>query len=413
MSDIRWLVMLCGSRLFFGFIFMAFSSAAPLLLVDWNLTASQVGMINAGWHLGYMASLVTAGLLSNQWGAKKTFLRMSWAACLSAWLFAFFANNFSSALALYSLAGLCSGGSYTTGLTLISERIEPKNRGVAMGWFLAASSLGYALFLFTGGALISAAGWRASFWLAALGPMVGLVIAVKVLSVSENIVRIHPTSRRLEALKSVMRNKPAMLAIWAYTFHSWELLALWAWLPAYFAAAAANQNSIATAAGIGSALAGLTFLTNAIGSIAGGHMSNTFGRRRVMLLMTGTSIGFSFLFGWLFTMPLWLLTLVAISYNMAALGDSSVYSSALSELVPAEDLSIAYALRATLGFGLGALSPLALGFALDLASLETGTRGTVAWGLAWSVLGLGALPGLWAISRMQNGLRLTHSSHPL
>jgi MFS family permease len=210
-----------------------------------------------------------------------------------------------------------------------------------------------------------------------------------------------------------MRNKPAMLAIWAYTFHSWELLALWAWLPAYFAAAAANQNSIATAAGIGSALAGLTFLTNAIGSIAGGHMSNTFGRRRVMLLMTGTSIGFSFLFGWLFTMPLWLLTLVAISYNMAALGDSSVYSSALSELVPAEDLSIAYALRATLGFGLGALSPLALGFALDLASLETGTRGLVAWGLAWSVLGLGALPGLWAISRMQDGLRLTHSSHPL
>ena len=81
--------------------------------------------------------------------------------------------------------------------------------------------------------------------------------------------------------------------------------------------------------------------------------------------------------------------------------------------MPAEDLSIAYALRATLGFGLGALSPLALGFALDLASLETGTRGMVAWGLAWSVLGLGALPGLWAISRMKDGLRLTHSSHPL
>ena len=395
MSDTRWLVMLCSSRLFFGFIFMAFSSAAPLLLVDWAMTASQVGMINAGWHLGYMASLVSAGLLSNQWGAKKTFLRMSWAACLSAWLFAFFANNFSSALAFYSLAGLCSGGSYTTGLTLISERFEPKDRGVAMG------------------TLMSAAGWRASFWLAALGPMVGLAIAVKVLSDSENIVKTHPTNRRLEALKSVMGNKPAMLAIWAYTFHSWELLALWAWLPAYFAAAAANQNSIATAAGIGSALAGLTFLTNAIGSIAGGHMSDTFGRRRVMLIMTGTSIGFSFLFGWLFTMPLWLLTLVAISYNMAALGDSSVYSSALSELVPAEDLSIAYALRATLGFGLGALSPLALGFALDLASLETGTRGMVAWGLAWSVLGLGALPGLWAISRMKDGLRLTHSSHPL
>ena len=413
MSDTRWLVMLCASRLFFGFIFMAFSNAVPLLIEDWSLTASQVGMVNAGWHAGYLASLVSAGLLSNQWGAKKTFLRMSWAACLSAWLFALFANDFSSALALYFLAGLCSGGSYTTGLTLIAERFDPKDRGVAMGWFLAASSIGYALFLFTGGALMAAAGWRASFWLAAIGPMVGLAIAAKVLSDSENIVSTLQTSKRLKALKSVMRNKPAMLAIWAYTFHSWELLALWAWLPAYLAAAAANQNSLANAAGIGSALAGLTFLTNAIGSVAGGHMSDAFGRRRVMLLMTGTSIAFSLLFGWLFTMPLWLLTLVAISYNMAALGDSSVYSSALSELVPAEDLSMAYALRATLGFGLGALSPMALGFALDYASIEAGSRGTVAWGIAWSMLGLGALPGLWAISRMRDALRLTHSSHPL
>jgi MFS family permease len=269
------------------------------------------------------------------------------------------------------------------------------------------------LFLCTGGAMIAVAGWRASFWLAAIGPVVGLVIATRVLSNSDNIINSHPSGKRLQALKSVLRNKPAMLSIWAYTFHSWELLALWAWLPAYLAAAAANQNSIASAAGIGSALAGLTFLTNAVGSVAGGHMSDAYGRRRVMLLMTGTSIAFSLLFGWLFTMPLWLLTLVAIFYNMAALGDSSVYSSALSELVPAEDLSTAYALRATLGFGLGALSPMALGFALDYASLEAGSRGTVAWGLAWSMLGLGALPGLWAISRMRDALRLTHSSPPL
>lgn len=413
MTDTRWLAMLCASRLFFGFIFMAFSSAVPLLMEDWSLTASQVGMVNAGWHVGYLASLVSAGLLSDQWGAKKTFLRMSWAACLSAWLFALFANNFSSALALYTLTGLCSGGSYTTGLILIAERFQPKDRGAAMGWFLAASSIGYALFLFTGGAVMATAGWRASFGLAALGPMVGLAIATKVLSNSDNIVSVHQTSKRLEGLKKVLRNKPAMLAIWAYTFHSWELLALWAWLPAYLSAAAANQNSISSAAGIGSALAGLTFLTNAVGSVVGGHLSDVCGRRRVMLLMTGTSIASSLLFGWLFTMPLWLLTFVAISYNMAALGDSSVYSSALSELVPAEDLSTAYALRSTLGFGLGALSPIAFGFALDFASLGGGSRSTVAWGLAWSILGLGALPGLWAIYRMRDALRLTHISHPL
>lgn len=42
----------------------------------------------------------------------------------------------------------------------------------------------------------------------------------------------------LLSLVEVIRNKPAMLAIWSYAFHSWELLGLWAWLPTYLAAVA-------------------------------------------------------------------------------------------------------------------------------------------------------------------------------
>lgn len=402
LSDKRWLAWLCASRMSFGFIFMAYSGSVPVLMRDWHMSAGEAGLIHTGWHAGYLVSLFAVGFLTDRFGAKRTFLATSWAACASALLFAIFADGFRSALVLYTLTGLCSGGSYTPGLALISQRFAPKRRGTAMGWFLAASSLGYALSLFFGSALIALEGWRSFFLAAALGPILGAVIARQVLGDTRNIIaHRHAGAGVLLSLVEVIRNRPAMLAIWSYAFHSWELLGLWAWLPAYLAAAATRDYGVAAAASIGALLSGLSFATNAAGSVLGGRLSDKLGRTAVMLMMTLTSLLCSFAFGWLFSFPLWFITLVAIAYNLTALGDSSVYSTALTEIVPARYLGAAYSLRAVLGFGLGAVSPAVFGLVLDYFTRATGERGTVAWGMAWLVLGVGAVPGLFAIIRLR------------
>jgi MFS family permease len=402
MSDARWLTLLCASRLSFGFIFMAYSGALSVLMGAWSMSAGQAGLIHSGWYAGYLVSLFIAGILSDRIGAKRTFLGMSVAACASALLFAAFADSFVSALLLYALAGLCSGGSYTPGLTLIAERFEPARRGSAMGWFLAASSLGYALALFMAGAVLAFGGWRAWFFATAVGPLIGAAIAAQVLAQTENVVLPRRQGKGgLRTFGAVFRNRPAMLAIWSYAFHSWELLGLWAWLPAFVAAAATREHGATAAVGIASVLSGITFITNAAGSVAGGKLSDRLGRPSVMLIMTLTSVACSLAFGWLFAAPLWVLTMVAIVYNLAALGDSSVYSSALTELVPSHSLGAAYSLRSVLGYGLGAVSPLAFGLVLDLVTRLSGGRGAVAWGSAWLVLGFGALPGLAAIVRLR------------
>lgn len=402
LGDTRWLAWLCASRMSFGFIFMAYSGSVPVLMRDWQMSAGEAGLIHTGWHAGYLVSLFAVGFLTDRFGAKRTFLATSWAACVSAMLFAIFADGFRSALVLYTLTGLCSGGSYTPGLALISQRFPPRRRGGAMGWFLAASSLGYALSLFFGAALIALEGWRAFFIAAALGPVIGAVIAHRVLRDSRNIVaHRHAGAGVLLSLVEVIRNKPAMLAIWSYAFHSWELLGLWAWLPTYLAAVATRDYGIAAAASLGALLSGLSFTTNAVGSVVGGRLSDRLGRTAVMLMMTMTSLFCSFAFGWLFSVPLWALTLVAIVYNLTALGDSSVYSTALTEMVPARYLGAAYSLRAVLGFGLGAVSPAVFGLVLDYFTRASGERGTLAWGMAWLVLGVGALPGLVAIVRLR------------
>lgn len=401
MSDIRWLTWFCIGRMCFGFIFMAFTGAVPVLMTDWQMSAGEAGLVHTGWHYGYLVSLFAAGFLTDRYGAKRTFLFMSCAAVTSAMAFAIFAGGFVSGLVLYTLAGLCSGGSYTPGLSLIAQRFAPRRRGGAMGWFLAASSLGYALSLLSGSALITLAGWRASFFAAALGPVIGAWIALRVLRHTPNVVAAREVrGKGIGSLMMVVRNKPAMLVIWSYAFHSWELLGLWAWLPAYIAASATREYGAAAAMGIGSSLAALSFATNVIGSVAGGRLSDRLGRTAIMLGMTLASLCCSVAFGWLFGLPLWLLTAVAIVYNLTALGDSSVYSTALTELVPERSLGAAFSLRAVIGYGLGAISPAVFGVVLDYFTHATGERGTVAWAMAWLTLAVGALPGVFAIARL-------------
>ncbi len=402
MSDARWLGWLCVSRMSFGFIFMAFTGAVPVLLRDWHMSAGEAGLVHTGWHFGYLVSLFAAGFLSDRYGAKRTFLSMSCAAVASALAFAVFAAGFPSALLLYTATGVCSGGSYTPGLALISQRFDAGRRGAAMGWYLAASTIGYALSLVMGAALLATLGWRASFVAAALGPLLGIAIAARVLRDSRNVVADREAvGSRMRALLAVLRDKAAMLAIWGYAFHAWELLGLWAWLPAYLAAAAAGVARPGTAASVGSLLAALSFATNAVGSVMAGRLSDRVGRTSVMLAMTIASLTCSLAFGWLLGLPLWLLTIVAITYNLVALGDSSVYSVALTELVSSRSLGVAYSLRAAIGFGLGGVSPVVFGLVLDHFTSAAGLRGPLAWGLAWGVLGVGALPGLVAVLRLR------------
>ena len=101
MSDTRWLVLLCVSRVGFSLIFTVYSALLPVLMGAWQMSAADAGLVQSGWHVGYLVSLFAAGLLTDRIGARKTFLLMSGGACVSAALFALFSNGFWSALALY------------------------------------------------------------------------------------------------------------------------------------------------------------------------------------------------------------------------------------------------------------------------------------------------------------------------
>jgi MFS family permease len=394
-SDAAWLYELCVARVGFAMMFTAYSGVLPLLRADWNMSAGEAGLVQSTWHVGYLVSLFAAGFLSDRFGARRTFLAGNLLAAAAAMLFALFTDGFLSALLLHGLLGLCSGSSYTPGLTLISERFGSQVRGRAMGFYLAASSLGYAVALLLGGALVAAIGWRGVFILTACGPLAAACLSFHTLRRTPNVVHPAPAGMGVgPSLLEVWRNRPAMRMIWAYVFHSWELLGMWAWLPAFLAiSAAAGGDVTAQAVGLGALLSAITYISSMAGSIAGGSLSDRWGRTAVILAMSCASLACSFTFGWMLSWPLWLLVVVAVIYNVTAIGDSSVYSTAITELVPPRSIGAAYSIRSVLGFGAGAVSPWTFGLVFDWARGAPLQSEAWAWGLAWTSLGIGALLG--------------------
>ena len=69
-----WLALVCGSRVLGASWFVAYSAVLPLTQAEWGLSSSQAGLIQSGFHLGYLLSLLGVGLLADHYGAKRTYV---------------------------------------------------------------------------------------------------------------------------------------------------------------------------------------------------------------------------------------------------------------------------------------------------------------------------------------------------
>ncbi len=165
-----------------------------------------------------------------------------------------------SAALLYGITALSIGGNYTPGLILIAERFPVGTRGRATGFFLAATSIGYAASLFVTGAVLSRFGWRATLLACSLGPVLGAAVALW--TVWGTPTRIHPRQAGQGFVSEFLRNPAALLLTVGYTCHSWELLGMWAWTPAFLSASLVLQGQdLARATGGGARLGALFHLT--------------------------------------------------------------------------------------------------------------------------------------------------------
>ena len=386
-----WLTGICLARTFNVLVFMTFAATLPVLQQEWKMSAAAAGSIAGGFQFGYAISLVVFSFLSDRFCPKKLYLGSMTACAVFSLLFAGWARDYYSGLVLYTLTALSMGGNYTTGLIIMAQRYPIAGRGMAMGFFIASTSLGFALSLMLSGMAMSVGGYKLAFWLTCLGPAVGAILAWVTLRRTE--VDIPQRTQEQRFTREVLRNKPVMVLIGGYTGHAWELLGMWAWTPAFLAAALSLGGYAGIhAVGFGAYLTAGFHLMGLVASFSMGWLSDRLGRAPLLISLAAISTLCSFTFGWTMGLSISLVILVGAVYMFTSLGDSPILSASLTESVSSAYMGAAFGLRSMLGFSAGAISPIVLGAVLDLTNpgaLQNGQY--INWGWAFSVLGIGGL----------------------
>jgi MFS family permease len=384
----RWLTLIFSARIAMYANFMVYAACLPILFNEWNMTATQAGSISSVFMVGYAASLFLFAWLSDYFGAKRLFLISAVLTALSALVFAFFARSYLTGLLLYGLAATTQGGLYTPAIMLFSDRYESSRRGEAVGYLIASTSVGYAFSLAVSGLCLTWGGYRAAFIVTGCLPLIGLILSWLALKSTPN--HVHARTERFPITTILMRNRNARLLISGYTFHCWELLGMWSWTPAFFAASLAiSGNSFGETARFGAYLVASMHIVGALASALMGRLADRLGRRVVLIQVAAIGACLSLVIGWLITWPIALLMLIGFVYYFSAIGDSPVLSTALTESVEPGYLGSTLAVRSLLGFGAGGIAPIVFGAVLDLTN-PAGAAPEI-WGWAFMALGIGGI----------------------
>ncbi len=383
-----WLILLCVSRFGASLAFMVHAGALPATLRAWGMSGGEAGGIQTGFNIGYALSLVLSSWFADSLGAKRVFLWSSWASAAAGLAFALFARSPDSAFWLFALLGLTQGGTYAPSIMLVAQGVAADRRGAAVGWLLGAGSLGYFASIALAADLSERIGYEAAFLVCGVGPLLAALVVAPGLRGRPN--RVIGASRQggLRDAFGFLADRRSLLLTAGYTAHAWELLGMWAWLPAFLTAVLAASGG---AAASGLWIAGAIHLSGCLSSLTMGRTSDRLGRRAVLVAMAAMGAVCSLTIGWMETLPVWLILPMAALYGFSALGDSPVLSTAMTEATPPGSLGAALAVRSILGFGAGGVAPLAVGLALDGAGsggdLVTGSG----WGWGFALLGIGGV----------------------
>jgi MFS family permease len=380
----RLIFSLCAAEVLAMAGFGTFAALLPTLQGEWSLSNAAAGWIEGAQQFGYLAAVPLLLGLSNRLDSRSTFLLSVLTGIVGSIGFSVFASGIWSACLFRALSGASLAGVLTTGLKILSNRMEGKAQTRAIAFYTASFSLGGSLSVLLAGQA-GAFGWRWSFAAAALAGLVGLALGAATLPRGDDR-RKDPSPWFLD-LRPALANRPAMAYSLAYAGHMWELYGFRAWLVAFLVFSGAEGADATTLA------AGILALALPA-SVLGNEMALRFGRRQTLYLLMGGSAALAGVIGFTAGLPFHATAALCGLYAMTVSADSaSLTAGAIAAARPASR-GATIAIHSLIGFLGASFGPLAFGWTLDLAGAERG----LGWGFAFAVLGLGVATGPIALA---------------
>ena len=360
------------------------STLAAFLIPEWHLSGAQAGLLAGSGAAGYMCAVPVLATLTDRIDARKILIAGSAVSALGTLLFGLFATGLWSGAFFNAIAGVGFAGAYMPGLKALTDRLAPGDSSRAITLYTSSFSLGVGLSFLISQLVAESWGWRAAFFVTAIGPLVMLAMCLLLRPVEPKPAH----GRALLDFGPVFQNANAMGFILGYGAHCFELYGIRTWLVAFWTFVAMKNSATSILTPV---VVSVLFSVMAMpASILGNEFALRIGRHRAITAVMFSSAVIAMLIGIFADKSPWFLLPLIMIYAITTPADSGALTSGMAMAANPAYRGATMATHSTVGFGLSALGAWVIGVALDAAG---GPLNPSAWMAAFSVLAAGIVVG--------------------
>lgn len=383
-AAVRLTLLMCAAEVLHMTGFAAYTTLLPALQREWALSNSEAGLISGVYYAGYVAATPVLTSLTDRVDARRVYLIACALSIVGAAGFMLLAGGLASALVFQFLLGAGLGGSYMPGLKMLADQLEGPVQSRSVGFYTASFGLGSTFSILICGWIGSAWGWQAAFAWGMAGPVVAALLVYGFMPRGRTRAAAAPAPALLD-FRPVIRNRKTLPYIIGYSAHNYELFGQRSWMVAFLVFTASLQPADAPMLVGAATLAAIINLLGPIMSVSGNELAIRFGRTRVIFTFMTASGLLACVMGYAAALPWVLVFLIMCLHYGLMLGDSAALTSGAIASAPPDERGATMAVYSFVGFSSAFFAPLVFGVVLDLAG---GNRSLVAWGLAFTAMGI-------------------------
>jgi sugar phosphate permease len=354
---------------------MVMATAIPFIAKDLNLSPVAMGAVISAFFVGYAVMQIPGGLLADRFGPRALLtFSIGWWSIMTACTG--FVPGLSALVAVRVLFGICEGPFPPAISKALSNWLPVRELGRASGLQYSATALGATLAPLFVTSLVVLWGWRVVFYLLIVpGGLVAILVWRLVrnspvdspkMTVAELREYEDVTVARTPILENLRQSLKTPAVLWCAASLFLSNMVAWGlmnWLPTYLLQA---RGYSVDKMGM---FAAITNFAGAIGYVLGGYLCDKYFRGRLpILMMLGLAIsaGFTYLAAVAPSGQLAVASLVLVFLTLnAALTTVAVLPFSI---VPKYAIGSAFGIVNTAGQLSGVLSPIIVGYILELTN---------------------------------------------
>ncbi|WP_051302316.1 MFS transporter [Salibacterium aidingense] len=320
----------------------------PEITGIWQLNDMETSLITMMVQAGFVAGALLSAFLNlpDRILPNQLFF---WSACLAGGttiLVVYLPSVLSIILLCRFMTGMALAGVYGPGLKLASSWFR-KGRGMALGAVVGALTLGSAApHLFR---ISAAASWETVLFLAGICSILAGILVKGMVPPGPHHSKSGGFNPR--AIPLVLKNKSVRLANYGYFGHSWELYAMWTWL-ALFLTNSFKESGQESPSILASALTFIIIGSGSLGAWAGGILADRIGRETLAMGALGISGTMTFIIGFLYGAPAWLIAIAGMVWGITIIADSAQFSALVTEHADPRYIGSALTFQLAVGYAL-------------------------------------------------------------